>query len=124
MTQQEAMELIDDKWQSWDVPKNHPFWKLGWFRGEDEGDLDVEEFPPVQDFLSKCLARSLAPAVDPPSASAANPPTPRQDRGVKRGPSEADLSAEGLDPPIKRRPTEADSFAEGLARKRAASQRT
>jgi len=60
MTLDDAMEVISGNWQHWDVPKNHPFLKLGWFRSKDQGDLDMDEFPPVQDFMKESLARSLA----------------------------------------------------------------
>jgi len=110
ITREGAMNMINSNWQFWDVPKSHSFIKLGWFRSTDQGDLDMDEFPPVQEFMKESLARSLAlpttspalPVTEPcghalaaPSASAATLVS-EEPRGQKRPHSEADTLTEGV----------------------------
>eukprot|EP00930_Biecheleria_cincta_P102826 TRINITY_DN94657_c0_g1_i1.p1 TRINITY_DN94657_c0_g1~~TRINITY_DN94657_c0_g1_i1.p1 ORF type:complete len:318 (-),score=59.35 TRINITY_DN94657_c0_g1_i1:223-1176(-) len=92
MTTDDVTSLIESNWQCWDIPKNHSFLKLGWFRSKDQGDLDIEEFRPVQEFMRESLARSLA------SSSVTSPvvSTVEASRGEKRVRSEADELVEGV----------------------------
>jgi len=97
MTEEEALATIDANWERWDVPVRHPWWKLGFLRPKDQGDLDPGEFGPVQEFMAESLRRSLAaPAAAAAGASvAADPP-----RGQKRSPH---LGAEELAEGLRRR---------------------
>jgi len=51
--------------------KNRSFLQLGWFRSQDQGDLDKEEFKAVQPFLAEFFSRSLAAAAAAPAKLAA-----------------------------------------------------
>lgn len=92
MSRNDAMSMLDSNWQHWDVPKNHSFLKLGWFRSKDQGNLDVDEFPPVQEFMKESLTRSLASSTPAP-ASVPSAPEPR---GQKRPHLEAETLTEGV----------------------------
>jgi len=92
MTWDDAMTMIDDNWQFWDVPKNHLF--MGWFRSKDQGDLDKDEFPPVQEFMKDSLARSLA--LSPVASATASTPATSEPRGTKRCNPEADALTQGV----------------------------
>jgi Ca2+-binding EF-hand superfamily protein len=70
ITRPSAMQLIDANWHLWDKPKNHSFFKLGWLRSKDQGDLDLDEFSPVHDFLREFFEKSLGTM-----ASASTPAT-------------------------------------------------
>jgi len=95
MTRSDVRNAIDSNWQLWDVPKNRPFSQLGWFRSKDQGDLDIDEFPPVQDFMNGSLSRSLTstPAgriqVSVPTACA-------EPHGEKRSRPETDTLTDGV----------------------------
>mmetsp|Transcript_41105 Transcript_41105/g.114258 ORF Transcript_41105/g.114258 Transcript_41105/m.114258 type:complete len:324 (-) Transcript_41105:67-1038(-) len=105
MTREDAMSAINDNWQFWDVPKNHSF--LGAFRSKDQGDLDVDEFLPVQESMGESLARSLALA----AAATSAPPAPPIPAG------QAAASADPSEPRGQKRPhPEADAFATGVLR--------
>lgn len=111
MTLEDAMNAINSNWQLWDVPKSHSFLKLGWLRSKDQGNLDIDEFAPVQEFMKQSLARSLAlkegalaAAAIVPSASAQPASTDSiassshgsQSLGQKRSHAEADTLTEGV----------------------------
>lgn len=90
------MSLIESNWKAWDVPQKRPFFSLGWFRSEDQGDLDMEEFKSVQEFMKESLARSLAPSpASSPTVSTGTASTP-EPRGQKRSHSEADDLVQGV----------------------------
>lgn len=106
MTSEDAMNLINRNWQFWDVPKNRSFVKLGWFRSKDQGDLDIDEFPPVQEFMKESLARSLAAI--PTSGSS-------DSKGVKRAHSEIErLKEDILDGVAKKKRIESEELQRKL----------
>jgi len=92
MTRDDAMIAINGNWQFWDVPKNRSF--MGRFRSTDQGDLDKDEFPPVQEFMKESLARSLA--LSPVASATASPPVSSEPRGTKRCNPEADALTQGV----------------------------
>lgn len=92
MTWDDAMIAIDGNWQLWDVPKNHSF--LGWLRSTDQGDLDKDEFPPVQEFMKDSLARSLA--LSPVASPTVSTPVTSEPHGKKRRNPDADALTEGV----------------------------
>jgi len=102
MTREDAMSVVDENWQFWDTPKNHPFLKLGWFRPKDQGDLDKDEFPPVQEFMRESLARSLASAAVPAGGAAAST-EPSEPRGQKRPRPDAEDFTAGVLRSVARR---------------------
>jgi len=104
-TREDVAQTIDENWHLWDVPKNRSFFSLGWFRSKDQGDLDTEEFPAVQEFMSDSLARSLASTTTaaptagqsaPVSEATVAPVSTSEPRGEKRARSEADSLVEGF----------------------------
>jgi len=124
----DAMAIINGQWHLWDVPKNRSFLQLGWFRPQDQGDLDKEEFKEVQPFLAESLSRSLAaaaaaPAAAPAAAAHATASQPPAEVGgdvppggsSTSGPSESvELDGKGLKRP---RSKDADDFADGMLRR-------
>jgi len=127
MESDDAMAIINGKWHLWDVPTNRSFLQLGWFRSQDRGDLDQEEFKAVQPFLAESLSRSLA-------AAAAAPPQPASQAELTDQPPAADHQQVPIDAmePV-RSPTDsvepegkglkrsrskvADDFADGMQRR-------
>jgi len=91
-TWDDAMANIDCNWQLWDVPKNRSF--LGWVRPKDQGDLDMDEFPPVQEFMKNSLARSFA--LSPVAAATSSTAVSSEPRGKKRCNAEVDNFTEGV----------------------------
>jgi hypothetical protein len=63
----DAMDIISTNWHLWDKPKDRPFLKLGWFRSQDHGDLDQDEFAAVKLFMAESLSRSLTAAAAAPA---------------------------------------------------------
>lgn len=104
MTQEDAMSLVNSGWQFWDVPKNHSFLRGGWFRAKDQGNLDEDEFPPVQAFMRESLAQSSVPPPTTTISTPVAPPSPRRSavpaapepRGQKRPHPEAESLTEGV----------------------------
>merc|ERR1719162_1720994 len=92
MTWDDAMTATTGNWQFWDVPKNRSF--LGMFRSKDQGDLDKDEFPPVQEFMKDSLARSLASS--PVASATASTPVTSEPGGKKRCNPEADALTQGV----------------------------
>merc|ERR1719277_2946999 len=45
MPRDDSAKMIDDNWHLWDIPKKHSFFRLGFLRPKDQGDLDLDEFP-------------------------------------------------------------------------------
>jgi Ca2+-binding EF-hand superfamily protein len=61
---EEAMLVINENWQAWDVPKRRGILHLGFLRSFDLGDLDQEEFKKVQQFM-KSAYRSVTSGTMP-----------------------------------------------------------
>lgn len=89
----DAMAIINGNWHLWDVPKDRSALQLGWFRSQDQGDLDQEEFKAVQPFLAESLSMSLAAAarcselpggLAASSASGTSGPVTPEGKGHKR----------------------------------------
>lgn len=133
----DAMAIINGKWHLWDVPKNRSFLHFGWFRSQDQGDLDQEEFEAVQPFLAESLSRSLAagattsaePAAQaqrtvPTDAMARVRPSTEVDGSVlseRLAASGAAVPTDSVEPEgkgLKRSRSEvADDFADGMLRR-------
>lgn len=96
MTSADAMKAIQTNWKLWDVPKNHSFLKLGWLRSKDQGDLDMDEFRQVHEFMKESLAISLTSTAVPPVAELKSESISPELRGEKRPRSEADSLTDGV----------------------------
>merc|ERR1719491_1541973 len=101
LTRENAMSIVDSNWHMWDMPKNHSFWKMGWIRPKDQGDLDMDEFPAVQKFMETSLVKSFAEKHGLPSGvSFGDATAPDADsaesRGHKRNASEANTFLEDV----------------------------
>merc|ERR1711865_1237263 len=66
----------------------------GWIRSKDQGDLDKDEFPPVQEFMKDSLARSLA--LSPVASATGSTPVTSEQCVKKRRNPEADALTEGV----------------------------
>jgi len=113
MESDDAMAIINGKWHLWDVPQSRSFLQLGWFRSQDRGDLDQEEFKAVQPFLAESLSRSLA-------AAAAAPPQPASQAELTDQPPAADHQQVPIDAmePVRSPTDSVEPEGKGLKRSR------
>jgi len=67
-----AARVINDNWESWDVPRSRSFFRLGFMRSKDQGDLDKDEFEKTQEYMKKAYAPIVSATVYATGVAAAD----------------------------------------------------